>query len=505
MIKIERAFISVSDKEGIDVFAQEISKLGIEIISTSNTARILAEKGIKIIKVSDYIEFPELMNGLVKTLHPKIHAGILSERTESHQKELDRHKIKNIDLVVVNLYPFEKSPDKNNIDIGGATLIRSAAKNHEHVAVVVDKNDYANIIHDLKLNNGMLSTGTLKKLAVKAFGYIAYIDSMIYNKLNDGLLGEEYPQVLILSFEKIQDLRYGENPHQTAAFYKEKKFLQPSISTAKQIHGKDLSFNNILDANESLELAREFSEPTAAVLKHTNPCGVASRNKISDALRAAYEVDIESAFGGVIALNRNCDKETAQIILEWFVEVVICPKFEKEAVEILSQKKNIRLLETGDLGKLPVYSDYRRVVGGILVQSAGFPDITKETCKVVTNRKPTEKEWEDMLFSCKINKHVKSNGIIYAKNLTAVGIGPGQTSRVMSAKIASLRAGEKAKGAVMSSDAFFPFRDSIDEAAKAGITAIIQTGGSIRDKEVIDAANENNIAMVFTGVRLFKH
>ena len=505
MRKIERAFISVSDKEGIEEFASELSKLGIEIISTSKTAKFLVEKGIKIVEVSDYIGYPELMGGLVKTLHPKIHAGILSERTLSHQKELDAHKIKNIDLVVVNLYPFEQKPSRENIDIGGVTLIRSAAKNYEHVAVIVDKADYQNILNDLKANNGILGTVTLRRLAVKAFGYISYIDSLIYNYLNKELLDEEFPQVLSLSFQKVQDLRYGENPHQSAAFYKEKNFSSASVVNAKQIHGKELSFNNILDANEALELVREFSMPTAVIIKHTNPSGVASRNKLSDALRAAYDADPESAFGGVVALNRNCDSDTARIISQWFVELVICPEFDKDSFEILRQKKNIRLLETGNLGKIEEYNDIRRVVGGVLAQTTAFPENVREGFKVVTNRKPTEKEWEDIIFAFNVNKHVKSNAIIFAKDLTTVGIGPGQTSRVFSTRIASMRSGEKAKGAVMSSDAFFPFRDSVDEAAKAGISAIIQTVGSVRDKEIIDAANENNIAMIFSGIRLFKH
>ena len=518
MIKIKRALLSVFEKEGIVKFAKELQKLKIEILSTSGTAALLKKNKIKVVDISEYTKHPEILGGRVKTLHPKIHAGILAVRdNKGHIKEINKYDIGLIDMVVVNLYPFLQVISKKNvkmeevienIDIGGPAMLRSAAKNYEHVVSVVDPQDYNRVIDELKKGKG-ISENTSRALAIKCFMHTARYDSTISNYLCDKFSPLEFPEIMNISFNKIQDLRYGENPHQNAAFYREQIVREACIANAKQLHGKELSFNNILDANDALELVKDFSEPTAAVIKHTNPSGVATRAKIEDAYKLAHEADPLSAFGSVVALNRPCNLAIAKIMKPLFIEVVICPKFENDALKLLKEKKNIRLLETGQLG-VSYYGkcyekDFKRVVGGLLVQTKTFPEILEKNFKIVTKRKPTKDEIKDMIFAWNVTKHVKSNSIVFAKDLVTVGIGAGQMSRVDSSMIAARKAGEKAKNSVMCSDAFFPFRDGVDEAAKAGVKAIIQPGGSIRDQEVIDAANEHGMTMVFTGIRLFKH
>ena len=510
---IKRALISVSDKEGITEFARELSGLGIELMSTGGTFRALRDAGIDVIEVSRYTEHPEIMDGRVKTLHPRIHGGILAVRkNKEHMKQLEANKIKPIDMVIVNLYPFQQVIQKGcriedaieNIDIGGPSMLRSAAKNYEDVVVVVDKNDYAQLLDELRRDNG-ISQETRKQLSVKAFQHTAQYDTVISEYLHNRFSEGEFPSTLNLSFQKVQDLRYGENPHQKAAFYKDIFINECCVANSRQLHGKELSYNNILDMNDAFELIKEFKEPTTAVIKHTNPSGVATRQNIEDAFNDAYEADPLSAFGCIVALNRPCNKATAELMKGKFIEVVICPEFDKEALDILEKKKNIRLIETGDLNTRRPGHVYKKITGGMLAQSRDLSDIGSAELKIVTKRKPTGQEMKDLLFAWKVNKHVKSNSIVYAKDLTTVGIGAGQMSRVDAAMIGGWKAKDRAKGAVMSSDAFFPFRDGIDEAARAGIKAIIQPGGSIRDEEVIKAADEHGIAMVFSGIRLFKH
>ena len=507
---IKRALISVSDKAGIIEFAKELSKLDIEILSTGGTAKALTKAGVNVKDVSDYTGFPEMMDGRVKTLHPKVHAGILCRRDDKkHMEEAKKNGIDMIDLVVVNLYPFEETIAGDQvdlgeaieqIDIGGPSMLRSAAKNFEDVIVITDPKDYSNVIEHL--NKGDVPKDVRAKLAVKVFRRTADYDSAIDKYLSREMLGEEIFRPLFLNGRKM---RYGENPHQQAKFYNDTKMIESCIASASQLHGKEMSYNNILDVDAALELVKDFKEPTAAVIKHTNPCGVASGKKIEEALVRAHEVDEMSAFGSVIALNRNCNKTCAEEIAKFFVEVVICPQFDKDALAILQKKKNIRLLEVGKFTKSDSGYDLKKVSGGVLVQTRAFPKLEELKLKVVTKRKPTAKEMEDLLFAWIVNKHTKSNSVLFVKDKRAVGLGVGQMSRVDSSIIAARKAGDRAKGSAMSSDAFFPFRDGVDEAAKAGITAIIQPGGSIRDQEVIDAADEHNIAMVFSGIRLFRH
>jgi phosphoribosylaminoimidazolecarboxamide formyltransferase/IMP cyclohydrolase len=514
MPKIRTALISVSDKEGIVEFAKVLKKLGIEIISTGGTASLLKKNDIKVVSVSDYTGQEEILNGRVKSLHPKIFGGILAARkNKKHMEEIKKQGIKPIDMVVVNLYPFEKaiSCEKaslkeaiENIDIGGPCLIRAAAKNADDIVVVVDKRDYSSVVEELRAS-GSVKDSTRHKLMVKAFNHTAAYDSIISNFFQNEFCPDEFADTIVLSFKKAQDLRYGENPYQKSAFYRELFVKECCVASTKQLHGKELSYNNILDVNEAFELVKDFEEPTAAVIKHTNPCGVASAPTIEEAYRKAHETDPLSAFGSIVALNRNCNAEIAKIMKGLFIEVVVCPKFEKNALKLLKQKKNIRLLETGGIAKTSKGYDVKKVVGGALIQTRNFPKLEKKDLKLVTNRIPSEDELNSMLFAFKVNKHVKSNSIVFAKGKVTVGIGAGQMSRVDAVKIAAIKSNGKSKGAVMSSDAFFPFRDGIDEAAKAGITAVIQPGGSIRDQEVIDAANEHGMAMVFTGIRLFKH
>jgi len=511
---MKTALISVSDKKGIVNFAKGLSKQGIRILSTGGTAKLLKENKIPIKLISDYTNSKEMLDGRVKSLHPKIHAGILAIRKNKiHMQQLKKSQILPIDIVIVNLYPFETTISKNisfkkaleNIDIGGPTLIRAAAKNFDDVLVIVDSKDYTNALE--ALNNNKINDNLRKNLALKAFEHTARYDSIINQYFHEKFGNRKFPDILNLSFKKKQDLRYGENPHQKAALYLDPFINENCIGTIKQLHGKELSFNNILDIENAFELVKTFNQSAATIVKHTNPSGCAISKNIEEAFKKAYDADSLSAFGGVVALNRNCSENVAKMIKKIFVEVVICPKFEDKALKILMEKKNIRLLESGDTKTSEKGYDLRKVVGGLLAQSRHSPTsiLAKKKIKIVSKRKPSKEELEQMKFAFNVSWHVKSNSIVIAKDNVTVGIGAGQMSRVDSVKIAVTKAKEKAKGGSLSSDAFFPFRDGIDEAAKAGISSIIQPGGSIRDKEIIDAANEHNIAMVFTGIRLFWH
>ena len=516
MSKIQRALVSVSKKDGLIDFAKGLSEMGVEILSTGGTAKLLKDNGIPVIQVSNYTGFPEIMDGRIKTLHPLIHGGLLGRRdNEKHLEEMKKHGIKPIDMVVVNLYPFEDTISKEgvkldeaieNIDIGGPSMLRSSAKNFQDVAVVVNSDDYEDILAEMEENDGAISYDTKMKLSVKAFKHTARYDSLISKYLESKVEGEGFPSILNLQFEKITDLRYGENPHQKAAFYENIGLNKGTLSKAKQLHGKELSYNNILDLNAALELVREFDETAAVIIKHTNPCGVAIGNNLVSAYREARETDPLSAFGGIIGFNKNVDEETAKEIASTFIEAVIAPDYDESALAILKEKKNIRLLKLSNFKeKTEKEYDLRNVSGGLLLQDKDSVTLNEDNLKVVTNRQPTEKEWSAMRFAWKVAKHVKSNAIIYATENETVGIGAGQMSRVDSSKLAAMKANKPIQGTAMASDAFFPFRDSVDEAAKVGGTAIIQPGGSVKDEEVIAAANEHNIAMVFTGIRHFKH
>ncbi len=520
MSKIARAIISVSDKQGVINLARELINLGVEILSTGGTASKLSESGIKVTEISEYTGFPEILDGRVKTLHPKIHGGILAVRDkEPHIKQMKKNGIKPIDLVVVNLYPFEEVIKKEdvslaeaieNIDIGGPTMLRAAAKNYKYVTIVTDPADYKRIINELKSNDGMITEETRFRLAVKAFSHIARYDAAISNFLSSIRMDGtriKFPSSYTLHLEKKMDLRYGENPHQDGAFYVEPEVLDASISNAEQIQGKELSLNNIYDTNSCFELVKEFSEPVCVIVKHNNPCGVAVDENITQAFLKAKECDPVSAFGGIVGFNRTVDEATALELTNMFLEVVIAPGYTEKAYEVLSAKKNLRVLKTSEIKRESRTAlDFKRVNGGMLIQDADLrSDEDFENYKVSTKRQPTEQEIADMMLAWKVCKHVKSNAIVFAKNGQTVGIGAGQMSRVDSVKIASMKAQLPTEGAVMASDAFFPFRDGIDEAAKAGIKAVVQPGGSIRDEEVIEAADEYGMAMIFTGIRHFKH
>ncbi|MCX7831480.1 MAG: bifunctional phosphoribosylaminoimidazolecarboxamide formyltransferase/IMP cyclohydrolase [Actinobacteria bacterium] len=514
MVKVRRAIISVSDKKGLRELGLILKELGVEIISTGGTAKYLKDQGIDVIEVSEVTGFPEMLDGRVKTLHPAILGAILADRSkDEHLKQLNDAGIKPIDMVVCNLYPFKETILKPNvsmeeaieqIDIGGVTLIRAAAKNYKHVAVVVDPMDYGDIARMLKENDCTLSEDYLISLAKKAFMYTADYDDTIYEYFKGA--DDEFPDLLTLHFEKMFDLRYGENPHQKAAFYRDVDAVEGTLATAKQLHGKELSYNNILDLDAAWRLVNEFQVPAVAIIKHNNPCGVGLGTNTLEAYSKAFESDPVSAYGGIIAINRPVDEELAKMISENFYEVVAAPAFLEEALEILTQKKNLRIMYMGEeRPKTHFKKDIRRVCGGVLVQDYDVYEITREDLKVVTDRKPTEEEIENMLFAWKVVKHVKSNAIVVAKGLATVGIGAGQMSRIDSVKIAIAKAGSRAENGVLASDAFFPFADSVEEAAKAGISAIIQPGGSIRDQESIDTANRLGIAMVLTGIRHFRH
>ncbi|BBW98327.1 bifunctional phosphoribosylaminoimidazolecarboxamide formyltransferase/IMP cyclohydrolase [Geobacillus sp. FSL W8-0032] len=510
---VKRALISVSNKEGIISFAKQLAELGVEIISTGGTKRALEEAGVPVISISDVTGFPEILDGRVKTLHPAIHGGILAVRSdEHHQAALAEHGIRPIDLVVVNLYPFQQTiakPDVTlaeaieNIDIGGPTMVRAAAKNYADVAIVVDPADYRTVIEELK-TTGSIQAETRQKLAAKAFRHTAAYDAMIAEYLTN-LAGEDYPETLTITYTKKQSLRYGENPHQSAAFYAKPLGAAFSMANAVQLHGKELSYNNINDANAAINLIREFQEPAVAAIKHMNPCGVGVGATLLEAFTKAYEADPVSIFGGIIAVNREVDKETAERMHDIFLEIVIAPSFSDEALAILMQKKNIRLLTLDFTAPDGKEKTLVSVNGGVLVQAADTYTLADAKWHVVTKREPTEKEREQLRFAWNVVKHVKSNAIVLAKNGMTVGVGAGQMNRVGAAKIAIEQAGEQAAGAVLASDAFFPMDDTVEAAAKAGITAIIQPGGSIRDADSIRKADEYGIAMVFTGVRHFKH
>ncbi|MCB1666791.1 MAG: bifunctional phosphoribosylaminoimidazolecarboxamide formyltransferase/IMP cyclohydrolase [Porticoccaceae bacterium] len=518
---VRRALISVSDKTGIVEFAKTLADLNVEILSTGGTFRLLTENGIAAIEVSDYTDFPEMMDGRVKTLHPKVHGGILGRRGID-DAVMEQHGIKGIDMVVVNLYPFAATvadPDCDlptaieNIDIGGPTMVRSAAKNHKDVAIVVNASDYNRICQELIANQGQLCYQTRYELMVSAFEHTAAYDGMIANHFgarDTNNVARNFPNTYNSQFRKAQEMRYGENPHQKAAFYVEASPADASVATARQLQGKELSFNNIADTDAALECVKQFEQPACVIVKHANPCGVAVASDIKTAYDLAYATDTESAFGGIIAFNRELDAETAATICErQFVEVIIAPAIADGAIEAVSTKKNVRLLECGTWGKQrPADFDYKRVNGGLLIQDRDNGMVTEDDLKVVSQRQPSDAEMADMLFAWKVAKMVKSNAIVYAKGNQTIGVGAGQMSRINSARIAAIKAehaGLEVKGAVMASDAFFPFRDGIDNAANAGISCVIQPGGSMRDEEVIAAADEHGMAMVFTGMRHFRH
>ena len=520
MAVIQRALISVSDKSGIVEFAGQLHNAGVEILSTGGTAKLLSDNGIAVIEVSDYTGFPEMMAGRVKTLHPKVHGGILGRRG-SDDAVMQEHGIPPIDMVVVNLYPFEQTvanPDCDlataieNIDIGGPTLIRAAAKNHAAVTVLVDNADYAKVLEEMAASQGEVSAATRFRLAVKTFEHTARYDGAIANYLgtltNDGEK-EAFPHTLSMQYKKVQSMRYGENPHQGAAFYVEHNTAEASVATAAQLQGKALSYNNVADTDAALECVKQFDEgPACVIVKHANPCGVALGSSPLEAYDRAYSTDPESAFGGIIAFNQALDAETARAIIDrQFVEVIIAPEVNDAALALLVEKKNVRVLACGAWPATAAERlDFKRVNGGLLVQEADLA-LYNET-RVVTERAPGEAEMKDLLFTWRICKYVKSNAIIYGKDAMTIGVGAGQMSRINSARIAGIKAGHaglEVKGSVMASDAFFPFRDGIDQAAEAGITAVIQPGGSMRDEETIAAANEHGMAMVFTGMRHFRH
>lgn len=510
---IKRALISVWDKRGISEFAKSLSMLGVEILSTGGTAKLLRESGIPVIDVSHYTGFPEIMDGRVKTLHPLIHGGILARRDKKEDLEaMENLGIKPIDMVVVNLYPFEATIKKEgvtleeaieNIDIGGPTMLRAAAKNYKDVLVIVDPNDYSSILEDIKKGN--VSLEKRFELAKKVFSHTARYDAMIadyFTKLTQTL---EFKKDWIIQLKMVETLRYGENPHQKAALYALDE--KPSLIEAEVLQGKEMSFNNYLDTHSAVLLAAEFNEPVCVIVKHNNPCGVAIADSLYDAYKKAFECDPVSAFGGIVAFNRALDEKTAEEIISTFYEVIIAPDFEKSALDVFTSKKNLRIIKFPALKEkiIPSGFDLKRILGGFIVQNWDVVDDEFAQAKIVTKRKPTEEEWKALRFAWKVCKHVKSNAIVYAKEDRTLGLGIGQTSRVFSSKIGALHALSPLKGCVVASDGFFPFRDNIDVFAQNGVTAIIQPGGSIRDQEVIDAANQYNIAMVLTGIRHFRH
>jgi len=521
MKPIKRALISVSDKTGILEFARQLDERGVEILSTGGTASLLQKNNVNVTEVSDYTGFPEMMDGRVKTLHPKVHGGILGRRGTDDQIMQD-NQINPIDLVVVNLYPFKETierpdctlPDAiENIDIGGPTMVRSAAKNHKDVAIVVNPANYNRVIEAMDAGQGDVTHALRFKLAVEAFEHTAKYDGMIANYLGaitDTGEHEVFPATFNTQLDLVQTLRYGENPHQQAAFYVESDQLEASVSTAEQLQGKELSFNNIADTDSALECVKQFQEPACVIVKHANPCGVAVSASQFEAYDRAYATDPTSAFGGIIAFNQPLEAKTASAIIErQFVEVIIAPSISSEAAQILSAKPNVRVLACGEWSvERATMFDYKRVTGGLLVQGRDIGMVTESDLKVVSKIAPDATQMQDLMFAWQVAKYVKSNAIVYAKDKQSIGIGAGQMSRVYSAKIAGIKASDEGlvvPGSVMASDAFFPFRDGIDAAAEAGIKAVIQPGGSMRDDEVIAAADEHGLAMVFTGMRHFKH
>ncbi|WP_116644440.1 bifunctional phosphoribosylaminoimidazolecarboxamide formyltransferase/IMP cyclohydrolase [Salinivibrio sp. HTSP] len=523
---IRRALLSVSDKTGVVEFAQALAQRGVDLLSTGGTARLLAENGLAVTEVSDHTGFPEMMDGRVKTLHPKIHGGILGRRGQD-DAVMEQHQIAPIDMVVVNLYPFAQTvanPDCTreqaieNIDIGGPTMVRSAAKNHADVTIVVNSQDYDRVLTEMDQHQQSLTHATRFDLAIAAFEHTAAYDAMIANYFGtqvpayhhaEDSQDSPFPRTLTQHWVKKQDMRYGENSHQAGAFYTEAQPQEASVATATQLQGKALSYNNIADTDAALECVKEFEQPACVIVKHANPCGVAIGEDLLSAYQRAYQTDPTSAFGGIIAFNRELDSDTAQAIVErQFVEVIIAPRVSDAAKAVVAAKKNVRLLECGQWQTRTTGWDSKRVNGGLLVQARDQGMVGLDDLRIVTERQPTDKELNDALFCWKVAKYVKSNAIVYAKDSMTIGVGAGQMSRVYSAKIAGIKAADEhleVAGSVMASDAFFPFRDGIDAAANAGITCVIQPGGSMRDEEVIAAANEHGMAMVFTSMRHFRH
>ncbi|MGB5324196.1 MAG: bifunctional phosphoribosylaminoimidazolecarboxamide formyltransferase/IMP cyclohydrolase [Pseudomonadales bacterium] len=518
-VSVKRALLSVSDKTGLVEFAKALQAMGVELLSTGGTYKLLREQGIPVVEVAEHTGFPEMMDGRVKTLHPKIHGGILARRGIDDDT-LAQHGIDPIDMVVVNLYPFAATVAKpdckredaiENIDIGGPTMVRAAAKNHASVAIVVNTADYASVIAEMRANDGATCYSTRFDLAIKAYEHTSAYDGAIANYFGNHVPGggPEFPRTFNTQFIKAQDLRYGENPHQRAAFYREAASAEVSVASARQLQGKELSYNNIADTDAALETVKLFEQPSCVIVKHANPCGVATDSTLLVAYQKAFATDPESAFGGIIAFNRELDAATAGAICErQFVEVIIAPSASEDAQQVVAAKKNVRLLVCGEFNPAQAAYDFKRVTGGLLVQDRDLGMVRVDDLKIVTERKPDAAELADMLFSWKVAKMVKSNAIVYARALRTIGVGAGQMSRVNSARIAAIKAehaGLEIAGACMASDAFFPFRDGIDNAAAVGISTVIQPGGSIRDEEVIAAANEHGMAMAFTGMRHFRH
>jgi phosphoribosylaminoimidazolecarboxamide formyltransferase/IMP cyclohydrolase len=519
MAKITRALISVSDKTGIVEFSKELARSKVEILSTGGTAKLLRDAGLEVMDVSQFTGFPEMLDGRVKTLHPKVHGGLLGMRSNpAHVAKMKEHGIEPIDMVVVNLYPFEATVEKEgctmeeaieNIDIGGPTMLRSAAKNYPDVTVIVDHADYRRVLAEMAENGGTVGVKTNFNLAVKVFQHTAAYDGAISNYLGArlGEKVEEYPATFTLQVKKVQDLRYGENPHQSAAFYLEKSVREPCVANAVQLQGKELSFNNIIDLDGAIETVKEFHDQAAAVIiKHTNPCGVAMAGTPLDAYLKARECDPVSAFGGIVGFNRIVDGAAARELSSTFLEAVVAPGYTEEALEIFKAKKNVRVMQVPILtGCEQNGYDLKKVGGGLLIQGRDLGIVRAANCRVVTARKPSANELAALDFAWKVCKHVKSNAIVFTNREQTVGVGAGQMSRVDSSRIAVQKAQLPTKGTVLASDAFFPFRDGVDAAAEAGVTAIIQPGGSVRDEEVIRAADEHGMAMVFTGMRHFRH
>ncbi|WP_174615848.1 bifunctional phosphoribosylaminoimidazolecarboxamide formyltransferase/IMP cyclohydrolase [Virgibacillus ihumii] len=505
----KRALISVSNKENVSDFAKGLTALDYEVLSTGGTLKVLQEAGVEAKAVEEITGFPEILNGRVKTLHPMIHGGLLAKRdNESHMKQLKEHGIDPVDIVVVNLYPFKQTIEQSgvtesdiieNIDIGGPTMVRAAAKSFADVSVIVDPDDYDSVLTSLKVDQ--LDFAERKRLAAKAFRHTAQYDALIANYFTE----EEFPENYTVTYEKKQTLRYGENPHQNAAFYKNALDTGMSLASATQLHGKELSYNNIQDANAALEIIADYGEPAAVAVKHMNPCGIGVAENLSQAFTRAYESDSTSIFGGIVACNRPMDAETAEKLGAIFLEIVIAPEFSEEAMAILTKKKNIRLLELEMKTGESSYHKLTTVKGGVLVQSNDSGEVNENELTFPTEKKPSDQEVADLLFAWKAVKHVKSNAIVLARNKQTVGVGAGQMNRVGAAKIAIEQAGEKVKGSVLASDAFFPMPDTVETAAKAGVTAIIQPGGSKRDQDSIDMCNKYGISMAFTGMRHFKH
>jgi len=520
---IKQALISVSDKTGVLEFARELSALGVKLLSTGGTAKLLADNGLAVTEVADYTGFPEMLDGRVKTLHPKVHGGILARRDfPEHVAALEQHGIPTIDMVVVNLYPFQQTVAKaecsledaiENIDIGGPTMLRSSAKNHKDVTVIVDPSDYTVVLAEMKANNNVVSYDTKFTLAKKVFAHTAQYDGAITNYLTS--LGEDkahttrsaYPQTLNLHFDKVQEMRYGENPHQSAAFYRDLKTVDGALANYKQLQGKELSYNNIADSDAAWECVKSFKESACVIVKHANPCGVAVAPTPFDAYSKALQTDPTSAFGGIIAFNRELDGKAAEIVAKQFVEVLIAPSFTAEAKAIFAAKQNVRLLEIA-LGNEVNQYDVKRVGGGLLVQAPDAKNVLQEELRVVSKLQPTPHQMADMMFAWRVAKYVKSNAIVFCGNGMTLGVGAGQMSRIDSARIASIKAqnaGLSLAGSAVASDAFFPFRDGLDVVVDAGATCVIHPGGSMRDQEVIDAADERGVVMVYTGTRHFRH